>query len=83
MYELFFWIKNETIKSELQIPLFQNRAPSNLDVQVFEAEIIDSKWKVEETKDFEKKNDFFILENKNINNNKFIFLAEKKRFKKL
>ena len=32
----FFGLKNETIKSELQIPLFQNRAPSNLDVQVFD-----------------------------------------------
>ena len=74
----FFGLKNEIIKSELQIPLFQNRAPSNLDVRVYEAKVVAGKWKVEETKDFEKRNDFFILDNENISNEKIYFLATKK-----
>ena len=74
----FFGFKGENIKSELQVPLFQNRAPENQKIKLFEAYVLDNRWKVEEVVNSEKKGDFLILNNDLISNEKIYFLATNK-----
>ena len=71
----FFGFKGENIKSELQVPLFQNRAPENQKIKLFEAYVLNNRWKVEEVVNSEKKGDFLILNNDLISNEKIYFLA--------
>ena len=60
----FFGFKGENIKSELQVPLFQNRAPENQKIKLFEAYVLNNRWKVEEVVNSEKKGDFLVLTKK-------------------
>lgn len=74
----FFGINNKIFKSELQIPLFQNRGNKPKNLKLFKVYPNNSKWILQ---DLENKliNDFFYLLKKNdISNNEIYFLANER-----
>jgi len=76
----FFGINNCEFKSELQIPLFQNRnfKPSNL--LLYKASVINDEWKFEEIKNKKINRDFYHLKQEDITNSSIFFLASPKDF---
>tara|TARA_Y100000590_G_C15554220_1_gene952138 strand:+ start:306 stop:1079 length:774 start_codon:yes stop_codon:yes gene_type:complete len=73
----FFGIKNNFLNCRLTIPRFQNNGKKNLDYKVFEAEPNLEKWKINTT-DCNYDENFFYIENNQINNQKFFFLSNEK-----
>ena len=74
----FYGINNETFKSQLQIPTFQNKffKPSNY--QLFKCYPENNIWKIKEIKNKKINKYFYILNNEDINNNDIFFLASDK-----
>ena len=71
---LFFGIKDSEINSELQIPLFKNKDIKPTDLILYAVSPNSNEWKVENLKAL-KSDEFYIIKNDIINNNKFFFLA--------
>jgi hypothetical protein len=71
----FFGIKNSEFSSELQIPTFQNRRPSTIDIALFKAYPENNTWNIKELKKNKINNDFFLLKNEEISNKDIFFLA--------
>jgi hypothetical protein len=72
----FFGINNDLFKSELQIPLFQNRNLKKKNLKLFKTYPYKQKWALEELSNKKKNNYFYILKNKDIKNNEIFFLAD-------
>lgn len=79
----FFGIKNGYFTSELQIPRFQNRRPSNIngEIKLFKCFINDRKWSIKEVNNDDKESDFFILKPNITNSNDIFFLASDHQIK--
>lgn len=71
----FFGFNDLIFKSELQIPIFQNRNFEKTNLKLFKTYIQDKKWFLEDIT-FNKINDyFFLLKNEDIRNNEIFFLG--------
>ena len=83
----FFGIKSKEYKNELFIPKFKNNSKIDKDINLFQAKIENKKWVIENVSNFEKEN-FYVLNNSNLDNHNIFFLAKnseifyKKNFKK-
>ena len=84
----FFGIKSKEYKNELFIPKFKNNSKIDKDINLFQAKIENKKWVIENVSNFEKEN-FYVLNNSNLDNHNIFFLAKilkffiKKNFKKI
>ena len=72
----FFGINNSIFKSELQIPLFQNKNFKKSNLKVFKCYPKNNKWILEQVFNKEKNDFFFILKNEGILSNQIFFLAD-------
>ena len=73
----FFGINNVLFKSEIQIPLFQNRNFKKSNLKLFKSYPKNNRWILQLSSN--KINDYFyVLKNENISNNEIFFLADKK-----
>lgn len=74
----FFGINNNLFKSEIQIPLFQNRNLKKNDLKLYMSYPENGKWILKEILN-KKTNDYFcILKNEDIQSNQIYFLADEK-----
>lgn len=73
----FFSIKNDSLKSRLTIPSFQNNSYKNNKFELFSAKIENNQWSINKINTNIVK-DFYILENDSLDNNKIFFLAKEK-----
>ena len=69
----FFGINDNLFKSEIQIPLFQNRKFRKSNLKLFKSYPKNSKWVIEEVKNKKINDYFFILKNNDILNNEIFF----------
>ena len=72
----FYGINNSIFKSELQIPLFQNRNFKKSNLKVFKCYPKNNKWILEQVLNKVKNDFFFILKNEDILSNQIFFLAD-------
>ncbi len=72
----FFGINNNIFKSEIQIPLFNNRNSKPLKLKLFKCFPQNKKWILKEITKKEINKYFFILKNEEIANNEIYFLAD-------
>ena len=77
----FFGIKNPKFKSELQIPLFQNRNSKPEEIFLFQAFIENNNWKIEILNKDKIQNNFYIVDCDDIENDNIFFLAYKNDIK--
>ena len=77
---LFFGINHQEIKSEINIPKFQNSGKFDRSLSLFECLIENKKWLVKKKSCLEN-NFFFILKSDQIENSSFYFLASEKNIK--
>ena len=78
----FYGINNKIFKSEIQIPLFQNRNSKKLNLKLFKCNPKNKKWILQEVVNKKKDDYFFILKNEDIQNNEIFFLADNTIFDK-
>ena len=74
----FFGINNNIFKSELQIPLFQNRNFKKTNIRLFKTYPKNNKWNLEQVSKNKKNDYFFILKKNDVSNNEIFFLADEK-----
>ena len=82
----FFGVKNSVIDSKLTIPRFQNSNPTKKEYMVFQLEISNQRWKINNLSDVELNRDFYIIGSSFIDNGNIFFLAtqdEIQEFKKV
>ena len=65
----FFGINNDYFKSEIQIPMFQNRNFKKQNLKLFKTFPKKNKWILNEIVDKKIDDYFYILKNKDISNN--------------
>jgi len=73
----FFGIKNNLFKSEIQIPLFQNRNFKNQDLNLYKAYPKNKKWIFEDISKKKINDYFYFLNHEDISSNEIFFLADK------
>ncbi len=74
----FYGINNNLFKSEIQIPLFQNRNLKKSNLKLFKSYPKNNKWILQEISNKKKINDYFyILKDEDILDNEIFFLADK------
>lgn len=78
----FFGLKNKYFKSTLQIPLFRNRDNRARDLALFKVYVKKDKWIYNKISK-KPKNNFFILNNNEINNNEIYFVLDKNKIELL
>ena len=72
----FYGVNNNLLKSEIQIPIFQNRNLRKSNYKLFKTSPENKKWILKEIT-IKKINDYFyVLQNEDISNNEIFFLAE-------
>ena len=71
----FFGIKNNVFQSRLTIPKFQNKNIKSLKIKLYKCFPSNNKWVYEELTNNNLSEDFFRIENNEINNNELYFLA--------
>ena len=71
----FFGASYGDFKSELQIPIFQNRNPKAKNINLYELYIDNEKWKIIEKNKDSLNNDFYLLYDNDLNNDNIFFLA--------
>lgn len=72
----FFGINNNLFKSEIQIPIFQNRNLKKKSLKLFKTYPNNNKWVLKEIYNKKINDYFFILKDKDILNNEIFFLAD-------
>jgi hypothetical protein len=73
----FYGINNNLFKSEIQIPLFQNRNFKKSNLKLFKSYPKNNKWILQEISNKKKINDYFyILKNDDISSDDIFFLAD-------
>ena len=81
----FFGVKNSIIDSKLTIPRFQNSNPTKKEYMVFQLEISNQRWEINNLSDVELNRDFYKIDSNQIDNGNIFFLAtqdEIQEFKK-
>ena len=77
----FYGINNNLFKSEIQIPLFQNKNFKKSNLKLFKSFPKNNKWILQEISNKKKINDYFyILKNEDILDNEIFFLADETIF---
>ena len=76
----FYGINNGLFKSEIQVPLFQNKSYKKLNLKLFKSYPKNNKWILKEIPKEKVKDNFFILKNDDISSNEIFFLADEKTF---
>jgi len=71
----FFGVSYENFRSELQIPIFQNRNPDTKNINLYEVFIENEKWKIIEKNKSFLNNEFYLLNDNDLNNSNIFFLA--------
>jgi len=71
----FFGIHNSDFRSELQIPLFQNRNYKSSELSLYKAFVHNNSWKCQEIKNKKINKDFYFLQSEDISNSSIFFLA--------
>ena len=71
----FFGASYGDFKSELQIPVFQNRNPKAKNINLYELYIENEKWKIIDKNKDSLNNDFYLLYDNDLNNDNIFFLA--------
>ena len=71
----FFGIKSKEFDCELIIPKFSNSGKINKKIKLFQANIENNKWVIEDISNYQEGN-FFLIKNINIDKNKIFFLAK-------
>jgi hypothetical protein len=77
----FFGINNNIFKSEIQIPLFQNKYLGSSKFCLYRCYPRNREWIIEKINIKRTNKYFYILKNENINNNEIYFLASEKILK--
>ena len=77
----FLGINNSEFKSELQIPIFQNRKSKPEDISLYKASIENNSWKIEFLNKDKIEDNFYIVDSNDIDNGNIFFLAYKKDVK--
>ena len=72
----FYGISNDLFKSEIQIPLFQNRNFKKSNLKLFKTYPSKKRWILQEVADKKINDYFYILKNEDILNNEIFFLAD-------
>ena len=81
MYMNFFYgINNDMFKSEVQIPLFQNRNFKKSNLKLFKSYPKNNKWILQEVSSKKINDYFYILKNEDILSNEIFFLADETIF---
>lgn len=78
----FFGIKSKIFLSKLTIPRYQNSGLKNNNYDAYQAIPTSQNWMIQKV-DCKKNNDFFFIENDNIDNNKIFFLASEDEIEKI
>ena len=78
----FFGINNSFFKSEIQIPLFQNRNFRKQNLKLFKVYPKNNKWILKEIVNKKINNYFCILKNQDISSNDIFFLTQNEIFDK-
>ena len=71
----FFGVKNSIIDSKLTIPRFQNSNPTKKEYIVFQLEISNQRWEINNLSDVELNRDFYKIDSNQIDNGNIFFLA--------
>ena len=77
----FFGIKSTDLSCKITIPKFQNTGLSNTNYNVYEAKPLNKKWLIKELL-CEENDNFFFINNENINKDNFFFLSTDDEIKK-
>ncbi len=72
----FYGVNNNLLKSEIQIPIFQNRNLRKSNYKLFKTYPENKKWILKEITSKKINDYFYILQNDDISNNEIFFLAE-------
>jgi hypothetical protein len=72
----FYGINNELFKSEIQIPLFQNRSLKKSNLKLFKSYPKNNKWILQEINNKKINEYFYILKSQDILSNEIFFLAD-------
>ena len=72
----FYGISNDLFKSEIQIPLFQNRNFKKSNLKLFKSYPKNNKWILQEISSKKINDCFYILKNEDILSNEIFFLAD-------
>jgi len=78
----FYGINNDLFKSEVQIPLFQNRNFKKSNLKLFKSYPKNNKWILQEISSKKINDYFYILKNEDILSNEIFFLADETIFNK-
>ena len=81
----FFGVKNSIIDSKLTIPRFKNSNPTKKEYMIFQLEIRNKRWEINNLRDVELNRDFYKIDSNQIDNGNIFFLAtqdEIQEFKK-
>ena len=78
----FFGIKNDIFKSEITIPRFQNNGKSDPRYNLYQIKIDSKKWIIKKLDNCELNNDFYLIKNDELDNDKIFFLATEDEIKK-
>ena len=78
----FYGINNDFLKSEIQIPTFQNRNFKKSNVRLFKSYPENKKWVLEEVYKNKINDYFYILKNEDILNKEIFFLADDNIYEK-
>ena len=72
----FYGVNNNLLKSEIQIPIFQNRNLRKSNYKLFKTYPENKKWILKEITSKKINDYFYVLQNEDISNNEIFFLAE-------
>lgn len=72
----FFGYNDLNFKSEIQIPIFQNRKLKRTKLRLFKIFVFDKKWILEDVTNNKVNDFFFVLKNNDIQNNEIFFLGD-------
>jgi len=78
----FFGINSLTLQSKITIPRFQNNKSTKKKYKVFQIEIVENRWEINDYEDAVLNDDFYQIENKGISNKKIFCLATDNEVKK-
>jgi len=79
----FFSIKSFDFRTTLTIPIFDNNDKSKEDINLFQAEPRNNKWIIDIVSEEKLNQEFYTIDDKNLKDNSFYFLANKNIIKKL
>lgn len=75
----FYGLKTDTILSEIQIPKFQNKSSKSENVFLYELSIKNDLWQINRINECETNENFFILNQKFLDNEKIFFISPEKK----